>query len=76
MRTTIDLPDDLHRLTVSLARAQSQTLSQLVADILRRSLLPGDVTSQVSVDEASGLPRVRLGRPITADDVRDTEEEQ
>jgi hypothetical protein len=76
MRTTIDLPDDLHRLTVSLARAQSMTLSQLVAGILRRSLLPDDVTSQVMLDEASGLPRVRLGRPITADDVRDADEER
>ena len=75
MRTTIDLPEDLHRLTVSLARAQSLTLSQLVTMILRRSLLPDEAAASVARNEASGLPEVRLGRPITVDDVHGADDE-
>ena len=76
MRTTIDLPDDLHRLIVSLARAQSVTLSQLVSGVLRRGLLPEEDRTRVARDEVSGLPLVRLGRPITVDDVGDADEER
>jgi hypothetical protein len=68
VRTTIDLPPDLHRLTTAIARSRKQTLSQTIGDILRRSLLSDD-GPEVSQDAATGLPVVRLGRPITSDDV-------
>jgi hypothetical protein len=68
MRTTIDLPADLHRLTTALARSYNQTLSQTIADILRRALLP-DGGPAVSVDARTGLPVVHLGRPLTDEDV-------
>lgn len=35
MRTTIDLPDDLHQRAMSIARDTSRTLSETVADLLR-----------------------------------------
>ncbi|WP_252365130.1 hypothetical protein [Saccharomonospora piscinae] len=38
MRTTIDLPDDLHRLAQSLARDTSRSLSDIVAELMRRKL--------------------------------------
>jgi hypothetical protein len=74
MRTTVDLPDDLHRLTTELARANGETLSQTIARILRRQLF-GVTPSDVQVDAETGLPLVRLGRPITPEDVARAEEE-
>jgi hypothetical protein len=74
VRTTIDLPPDLHQLTTALARSRRQTLSQTIADILRRSLLSDD-GPEVAQDTATGLPVVRLGRPITSDDVASLEDE-
>jgi hypothetical protein len=74
VRTTIDLPPDLHQLTTALARSRRQTLSQTIADILRRSLLSDD-GPEVAQDTATGLPDVRLGRPITSDDVAALEDE-
>jgi hypothetical protein len=35
MRTTIDLPDDLHRQAMSIARDTSRSLSETVADLMR-----------------------------------------
>jgi plasmid stability protein len=68
VRTTIDLPADLHQLTTALARSHDQSLSQTIADILRRALLTGNAPA-VSTDAATGLPVVHLGRPITDQDV-------
>lgn len=74
VRTTVDLPDEIHRLASALARSRSQTLSQTIADILRRALAPEPGTT-VDVDDETGLPTVRLGRPITNDDVAALEDE-
>jgi hypothetical protein len=74
MRTTIDLPADLHQLTTALAHDRKQTLSQTIADVLRKALLP-ETTPAVSRDPRSGLPVVRLGRPVTSEDVAVIEDE-
>ena len=68
MRTTIDLPADLHQLTIAVARSRRQTLSQTIADILRQALIPDDQPT-VSTSPITGLPVVDLGRTITPDDV-------
>lgn len=68
MRTTVDLPDDIHRLVLALARSRSQTLSQAIADVLRLTLIPDRATG-IERDPGTGLPTVRLGRPVTSDDV-------
>ncbi|MBM3676875.1 MAG: antitoxin [Actinobacteria bacterium] len=68
MRTTIDLPDDLHRAAAQIARDRHQTLSRTVASLLR-SALAGESGSRIEVDEESGLPTVHVGEPITAEDV-------
>lgn len=74
MRTTIDLPDDLHRQAQSLARDTSRTLSEIVAELMRRGL--GQVTSvETSRSERTGLPVVRLGKVITTEDVRSLEDD-
>ena len=41
MRTTINLPDDLYRLAMSMARDTSRSLSETVADLMRRGLSHG-----------------------------------
>jgi hypothetical protein len=74
VRTTIDLPDDLHRLMTAIANDRRQSLSHTVAEVLRRAL-QADARSSTEVDPATNLPLVRLGRTITSEDVRSLEDE-
>ena len=75
MRTTIDLPDDLHQRALSIARDTSRSLSATVADLIRRGL--GEATAaEVSRSERTGLPVVRLGSIITSEDVRALEDDE
>jgi hypothetical protein len=73
MRTTIDLPEDLHRQALSIARDTSRTLSETVVDLMRRGLGHGQL-QDVSRSPVTGLPVIRLGTPITTDDVRALED--
>ncbi|MFT4257414.1 MAG: hypothetical protein QM599_10715 [Pseudoxanthomonas sp.] len=83
MRTTIDLPEDLHRIATSLARHEKRSLGQIVAELMRRGLeVPEAPMYQVKepqavyrIDEETGLPVVRSSRPITAEDVKALEDE-
>lgn len=75
MRTTIDLPDDLHRIATSIARDQDITLSQAVASLVRRALATSDAV-QLDPAGGSGLRFVRVGRPITSDDVRSLDDDE
>ncbi|WP_419921782.1 antitoxin [Candidatus Poriferisodalis sp.] len=73
MRTTIDLPADLHAVAREMAHQQHKSLGQVVAELVRLGLSPaGMETADVP---ASGLPTIRVGRPITAEDVRSLEDE-
>lgn len=74
MRTTVDLPDDLHRQAQAIAKDTARTLSETVADLIRRGLGQGGV-AQISRSERTGLPVVRLGKVITTEDVRALEDE-
>jgi hypothetical protein len=75
MRTTIDLPEDLHRLLTSVAHDRRQSLSQTAASILRDSLLP-DRPVEIEREGPGGLPLVRVGRVVTVDDVRSLDDER
>ncbi len=75
MRTTIDLPDDLHKQAMSIARDTSRTLSETVADLMRRGLGHGR-TAEISRSERTGLPVVSLGTVITTEDVRALDDDQ
>ncbi len=78
MRTTIDLPEDLHRIVTSLATHRRSSLSQTAADLIRRGLaLPGrDADAPAFTTSAlTGLPVLRASRTITPDDVRALEDE-
>ncbi|MGH3176723.1 MAG: hypothetical protein ACRDPF_23025 [Streptosporangiaceae bacterium] len=74
MRTTIDLPDDLHAQAAAIARDTHQTLSQAVAGLIRRGLgsgHPGEITTSAR----TGLPVAHLGKTITTEDVRQLEDD-
>ncbi len=75
MRTTIDLPDDLHRQAVSIARDTSRTVSETVAELMRRGLGQGG-TTDTTPSPRTGLTVVNLGKVITTDDVRSLEDDQ
>lgn len=75
VRTTIDLPDDLHRQVSSIARDTSRTLSETVADLMRRGLGQGSGSTDVMRSPVTGLPLVRLGTVITTEDVRSLDDE-
>jgi hypothetical protein len=78
MRTTIDLPEDLHRIALSIARETGQSLSQTVAGLVRRGLASGVRDGEAppcQVDPRTGLPTARSERTITADDVRARDDE-
>lgn len=74
VRTTIDLPDDLHHQAKSIARDTSRTLSETIAELVRRGLAQ-DGVGEVTRSQRTGLPVVRLGTVITTEDVRALEDE-
>lgn len=69
MRTTVDLPDDLHRQVQAIARDTHRSLSETVADLMRRGL-GLDRSASVSRSSRTGLPVIALGTVITTEDVR------
>lgn len=74
MRTTVDIPDDLHAQAVAIARDTRQSLSQTVALLMRRGLGSGQ-SGEVVTSDRTGLPVVHLGRTITTEDVRQLEDD-
>jgi hypothetical protein len=74
MRTTLDIPDDLHAQAVAIARDTHQTLSQAVTGLIRRGLSSGG-SAAVATSDLTGLPVVYLGRTITTEDVRRLEDD-
>jgi Arc/MetJ family transcription regulator len=74
MRTTVDIPDDLHAQAVAIARDTRQSLSQTVALLMRRGLDSGHA-GEVATSDRTGLPVVHLGRTITTEDVRRLEDD-
>jgi hypothetical protein len=78
MRTTVDLPDNLHRIALGLAHHTGRSLSQAIAELMQRGLEArpaGERAAMQSVDARTGLPTVRSSRPITGDDVKAIEDE-
>ena len=80
MRTTIDLPEDLHTIAVTLARNQQTSMSAVVADLMRRALdAKPDQQSigKIIYHPVTGLPTIRLGcGPITMEMVREMHDDE
>jgi hypothetical protein len=74
VRTTIDLPDDLHAQAAAIARDTHQTLSQAVAGLIRRGLNSGH-SGEITTSARTGLPVTHLGKTITTEDVRQLEDD-
>lgn len=74
VRTTINLPEDLHRIASAIARDRSQTLSETLSDLVRRALST-EGPAEISISPKTGLPVVSLGQPLTGEDVRALEDE-
>ena len=74
MRTTVDLPEDVHRLAASVAHDRGTTLSEAISELILRGL-GVDQQPGVGVDSRTGLPVVRLGGPVSSEDVRTLEDE-
>ncbi|MGI9577997.1 MAG: antitoxin [Microthrixaceae bacterium] len=72
MRTTIDLPDDLHDLARHMAHEQNQSMSHVIAELLRRGI---SQNLQQPGSAARGMPVVSVGRPVTSEDVRSLDDE-
>ena len=68
MRTTVDLPQDVHDLARAVARVTGVSLGQAIALLVRSGLRRPGI--EVRTDATTGLPVVHLGRPITIEDVR------
>jgi predicted transcriptional regulator len=75
MRTTVDIPDDLHRQAVSIARDTSRSLSETVVDLMRRGLSQG-LKGEIAKSAVTGMPIVHLGTVITTDEVRALDDDQ
>ena len=77
MRTTIDLPDDLHDIARAVAHERRESFSQAVADIMRRGLAAEGGASDLYRSPVTGLLVMRgSGQPITHDDVRALEDDE
>jgi hypothetical protein len=75
MRTTVDLPDDIHRLAAAIAHDSGSSLSDTVARLLRAALAaPGPV--RVSTSARTGLQVASIGRVVTSQDVRSLEDDE
>jgi predicted transcriptional regulator len=71
MRTTVDLPDDVHERAKRLAAERRQSLSATVAELTVRGLASLSEPATISVDPVTGLPVLSLGRRVTDQDVAD-----
>jgi hypothetical protein len=71
MSNTVDLPADLYQQAAAIARDTASNVNEVVASYLRRALESEQATeTELRRSELTGLPVVRVGRVITAADVR------
>lgn len=81
MRTTIDLPADLHHAVSSIAAHARKSMNQTVAELIRRGLNSGPASAgegaggKLKIDSRTGLPVIRSPRPVSVEDVRALEDE-
>lgn len=80
MRTTVDLPEDLHRIVSSLAVHTRRSLSLTAVELIRRGLgaaVPTEASREAAMvmSAKTGLPVIRLPRVVTPEDVKALEDE-
>ncbi|HSL57065.1 MAG TPA: hypothetical protein VK866_04415 [Acidimicrobiales bacterium] len=72
MRTTVDLPDDLHELARQLAHQSNRSMSEVVAELMRLGLRRPHADLRAS---GRGMPQLSVGRVVTSEDVRSLDDE-
>jgi hypothetical protein len=83
MRTTIDLPDDLHRIISSLAMHRRRSMNVTAAELIRRGLTAMEMQSpsgrdaarKLALDPLTGLPAARLTRTVTPEGIQALDDE-
>lgn len=76
VRTTVDLPAEVHERARRLAEQRHQSLSATVAELTIRGLAAMGEPARIATDPLTGLPTLTLGRPITAAEVADLLDEE
>lgn len=71
MRTTVDLPPNVHQRVRQIAADRGESISAVLADLTMLGLTQLDHQVELSVDPRTGLPVLSLGRRITAAEVSD-----
>lgn len=72
--TTIDLPNEVLAAAVALAQRRHESLSETIAELIRRETRTDD-SAPASVKLLDGFPTLAIGRPISADEVRELTDE-
>lgn len=75
MRTTVDLPDDIHRMATAIARDSGTSLSETVTRLLRAALATSGPV-RVRTSPRTGLQVASIGRVVTSQDVRSLEDDE
>ena len=74
MRTTVDLPSDVHAVALALARDQGRSMSAVLVDLLRKGLsTPARTDGPPRLRD--GIPLLDLDRAVTTDDVLRADDE-
>jgi hypothetical protein len=79
MRTTVDLPEDLHRIVTSLATHTRRSLSETATELIRRGLSAPARRANApafTVNAKTRLPVVGSPRAITPEDVKALDDEE
>jgi hypothetical protein len=69
MRTTVDLPPEVHERAKRLAAERHESLSATLAELTVRGLASLGEEASIGTDAVTGLPVLRLGRRVTSADV-------
>ena len=77
-RITISLDDDLYRIAKAYAQSEDISLSKAVVRLMRRGMGNGaegrareDPSPYREVDPRTGFPLLRVGRPVTMEEVQE-----
>lgn len=72
MRTaTIDLPNEVLAAAEALARKRHASLSETIADLIRRETQEVEAVGAAAVKLVDGFPTLAVGRSISADEVHE-----
>lgn len=73
MRTTVDLPADVHAVAQAIARDQRRSLSAVLADLVRKGLAAPPAAG--TGGSRAGFPLLDLPRTVTTEDVLAVDDE-